>query len=64
MLEGRQISELLAEQVAAAGGTLFFGVPGGGSNLDTVGALEAQGCQFVLVHTENAAGVIYIHLRL
>jgi len=58
MLEGRQISELLAEQVAAAGGTLFFGVPGGGSNLDTVGALEAQGCQFVLVHTENAAGVM------
>jgi len=58
MLEGRQISDLLAKNVAAAGGTLFFGVPGGGSNLDTVGALEEQGCQFVLVHTENAAGVM------
>lgn len=58
MLESRQISEILAKDIAEAGGILFFGVPGGGSNLDTIGALEGHGCQFVLVHTENAAGVM------
>jgi acetolactate synthase-1/2/3 large subunit len=35
-----------------------FGVPGGGSNLDVVGAAEASGCRFVLTHTETAAAIM------
>src|SRR4051812_11099160 len=35
-----------------------FGVPGGGSNLDVVGATEAAGGRFVLTHTETAAAIM------
>ena len=52
----------MAEQLAAAlraGGTeLVYGVPGGGANLDVVGAAQAAGCRFVLTHTETAAAVM------
>jgi acetolactate synthase I/II/III large subunit len=49
------------ELVAAwkdAGTRLVFGVPGGGSNLDVVGAAQACGMRFVLAHTENAAAIM------
>jgi acetolactate synthase-1/2/3 large subunit len=42
----------------SAGTELVFGVPGGGSNLDVIGAVEAAGCRFVLAHGETAAGVM------
>ena len=52
----------MAESVVAAcrdaGTTHLFGVPGGGSNLDVVGAAAAAGIEFVLVHTETAATVM------
>ncbi len=41
-----------------AGTRLVFGVPGGGSNLDVVGASQACGMRFVLAHTENAAAIM------
>ena len=41
-----------------AGTALVFGVPGGGSNLDVVGAAQACGMRFVLAHTENAAAIM------
>jgi acetolactate synthase I/II/III large subunit len=41
-----------------AGTRLVFGVPGGGSNLDVVGAAQACGMRFVLTHTENAAAIM------
>jgi acetolactate synthase I/II/III large subunit len=41
-----------------AGTRLVFGVPGGGSNLDVVGAVQACGMRFVLAHTENAAAIM------
>lgn len=40
------------------GSTHVFGVPGGGSNLDLIGAAVEQGLQFVLVHTETAAAIM------
>jgi acetolactate synthase I/II/III large subunit len=40
------------------GMSLVFGVPGGGSNLDVVGAVQACGMRFVLAHTENAAAIM------
>ncbi|MEM9889602.1 MAG: thiamine pyrophosphate-dependent enzyme [Actinomycetota bacterium] len=36
----------------------LFGVPGGGPNLDVVGAATAVGHRFVLAHTETAAAIM------
>jgi acetolactate synthase-1/2/3 large subunit len=36
----------------------MFGVPGGGPNLDVVGAAEAAGLHFVLAHGETAATIM------
>jgi acetolactate synthase-1/2/3 large subunit len=36
----------------------LFGVPGGGPNLDVVGAAGAAGLRFVLTHTETAAAIM------
>jgi acetolactate synthase-1/2/3 large subunit len=48
----------LASALARAGTTLMFGVPGGGPNLDVVGAVEEAGIRFVLTHTETAAVIM------
>ena len=45
----------IAAALAAAGNEVCFGVPGGGANLDLVGACERHGIRFVLTHTETAA---------
>ncbi len=37
---------------------LLFGVPGGGPNLDVVGAAAAAGMRFVLAHGESAAAIM------
>lgn len=47
----------LADALRQAGARLMFGVPGGGANLDVVGAAEAAGLRFVLTHTETAAAI-------
>ena len=44
--------------LARAGTRLIFGVPGGGPNLDVVGAAEAAGLRFVLAHGETAATIM------
>ena len=36
----------------------MFGVPGGGPNLDVVGAAEAAGLRFILAHGETAATIM------
>ena len=55
-------SATMAAAVAAAlrtaGTDAVFGVPGGGSNLDVVGAVEATGGRFVLTHNETAAMIM------
>lgn len=48
----------LATALRLAGAELVFGVPGGGSNLDMVGAAEAAGMRFVLTHAETAATIM------
>ena len=53
-----RMSEQLAGALRDAGTDLVFGVPGGGANLDLVGALEAAGCRFVLTHAETAAAIM------
>ena len=51
-------AQRLADALASAGTEIVFGVPGGGSNLDVIGAAERAGCRFVLTHTETAAGIM------
>lgn len=44
--------------LAAAGTRVVFGLPGGGPNLDVIGAAAAAGLRFVLAHTETAAVIM------
>ena len=44
--------------LAGAGTRIVFGLPGGGPNLDVVGAAGAAGLRFVLTHTESAAAIM------
>jgi acetolactate synthase I/II/III large subunit len=53
--ESRHMAASLAAALADAGCGRLFGVPGGGHNLDLVGAAEAAGLVFVLAHGETAA---------
>jgi acetolactate synthase I/II/III large subunit len=48
----------LVSALRQAGTDVMFGVPGGGSNLDVIGAAEAAGCRFVLTHGETAAAIM------
>jgi acetolactate synthase-1/2/3 large subunit len=54
----RDAAGALAAALRSAGTSLMFGVPGGGANLDTVGAAEAAGIGFVLAHDESAACIM------
>jgi acetolactate synthase-1/2/3 large subunit len=47
----------IAAALRAADGGPLFGVPGGGGNLDLVGAVEEAGIAFVLCHGETAAAI-------
>ena len=49
------LAEVLAEALAAHGVSRIFGVPGGGSSLDIMQAAAANGIDFVLTRSENAA---------
>jgi acetolactate synthase-1/2/3 large subunit len=44
--------------LARAGTRVMFGLPGGGPNLDVVGAATAAGLRFVLAHGETAATIM------
>jgi thiamine pyrophosphate-dependent acetolactate synthase large subunit-like protein len=50
--------------LARAGTRLMFGVPGGGPNLDVVGAAEAAGLRFILAHGETAATIMELAAAL
>jgi acetolactate synthase-1/2/3 large subunit len=51
-------AEAIAATLAEAGVAYLFGMPGGGNNLDVIGACEAAGIRFVLAHTETGAAVM------
>ena len=53
-----EMAEELAAAMREAGVDLLYGVPGGGANLDVVGAAEAAGSRFVLAHGETAATIM------
>ena len=58
MSRARDLAGAVAEALKDAGTRVAFGVPGGGNNLDLVGALDDAGIRFVLTHTETAAGIM------
>ena len=51
-------AEAIVAALVRAGTRLMFGVPGGGPNLDVIGAAEAAGLRFVLAHGETAATIM------
>ncbi len=48
----------LARVLSSAGADTLFGLPGGGPNLDVVGAALSEGMRFVLAHGETAAAIM------
>jgi acetolactate synthase I/II/III large subunit len=52
------VSDRLAEGLASAGVRQLFGMPGGGPNLDMIGAAARLGIGFVLAHGETAACIM------
>ena len=51
-------ADAIVGALAEAGSRLMFGVPGGGPNLDVVGAAAAAGLRFILTHGETAAVIM------
>ncbi len=52
------IAAAIAGALSEAGTRQVFGVPGGGPNLDVVGAAAGAGLRFVLAHGETAAAIM------
>lgn len=52
------LAKILAEGVGDRGADIVFGFPGGGPNLEVVGAAVAYGLRFVLAHGETAACIM------
>lgn len=52
------LADALADGVRRFGADTAFGLPGGGPNLEVVGALERAGLRFVLAHDETNAAVM------
>jgi acetolactate synthase-1/2/3 large subunit len=53
-----EAAKVIATALAEGGSTVMFGVPGGGNNLEIIGAAEAAGIRFVLAHAETAATIM------
>lgn len=53
-----ELSESIAKALHDAGGDTVFGIPGGGNNLDFIGAVEAAEMRFVLAHAETPATIM------
>ena len=52
------VATAIAAALQRAGARLVFGVPGGGPNLDVVGAAADAGLRFVLAHGETSAAIM------
>ena len=54
----RNVARAIARALRECGSSVLFGVPGGGANLDMVGAAVDAGMQFVLTHGETPAAIM------
>ena len=52
------VAEALGDAVRRRGADTVFGLPGGGPNLEVIGACDAAGLRFVLAHGETAASIM------
>lgn len=57
-MESAQLARSLADAMAHTGSSVMYGVPGGGANLDIIGAAEQAGMRFVLAHAETPAAIM------
>lgn len=57
-MNSQELSAVIARELAEAGANTVFGMPGGGNNLDFIGAVEAKGLRFVLAHAETPAAIM------
>ncbi len=57
-VDAQSLPERLAGLLAARGASVMFGLPGGGPNLDVIGAAVRRGLRFVLAHDETAASIM------
>ena len=64
MTTSADLAGAIVAALAGAGTRLVFGVPGGGPNLDVVGAAAAAGLRFVLARGETAYPSNYDRLAL
>ena len=55
---GKTTAQVMADVLAAYGVARLFGLPGGGSNLEMIDSCAALGIDYVLAHTECAAGIM------
>lgn len=53
-----ELSTAIAQALVEASADTVFGMPGGGNNLDFIGAVEAAGLRFVLAHAETPAAIM------
>ena len=57
-LDSREVSDRIVAALRTAGSDRVFGMPGGGNNLDFIGAAEAAGMSFVLGHHETSVAIM------
>jgi acetolactate synthase-1/2/3 large subunit len=57
-MSAQAVAHAFARSLRAAGTHTVFGLPGGGNNLEVVGALQAHDIDFVLAHAETAATIM------
>jgi len=58
MSASRRSAAAIVDALSAAGTRLLFGVPGGGPNLDIIGAATDSELRFILAHGETAATIM------
>ncbi len=58
MTDVARLAQAAARGLAEAGTGVLFGLPGGGNNLEIVGAAETVGLTFLLTHGESAAAIM------
>ena len=57
-MNAADLSATIVDALVDASCDTVFGMPGGGNNLDFIGAAEAAGLRFVLAHAETSAAIM------
>jgi acetolactate synthase-1/2/3 large subunit len=61
----KEVADHVAATLAQHSAGVMYGLPGGGNNLEVIGAAQERGVRFVLGHTETAAAIMAgVHAEL